>query len=322
MFPALYITGPAAVRALVNRLNSQTETERRLRATWLLALAPAQKCDPLEQMHVLLVLEQRAVQRRDQFLGVALAQRLWRNVLVEQKLEPVEQLRSGRLLFQSRRLAQGEERPHGFFHEPRLDRRIVRFDDPAHRLRVGKADVVKEAAAQESVGQLFLVVGGDDDDGPHARPYRLSGLVDVKLHLIEFEQKVVGKFDVRLVDLVDQQHWAKRRNEGVPQLAAADVVGDFGYARVAELRIAQARDGVIFIEALLGSRGRFDMPGDERGLKGGGDLRGEQRLAGAGLAFDQQRTLERDRGFNRGLQLVARHIGGGSFKTHHSSGPF
>src|SRR6202034_3867129 len=151
MFPALYITGPAAVRALVNRLNSQTETERRLRATWLLALAPAQKCDPLEQMHVLLVLEQRAVQRRDQFLGVALAQRLWRNVLVEQKLEPVEQLRSGRLLFQS----------------PRLDRRIVRFDDPAHRLRVGKADVVKEAAAQESVGQVLLVVGGDDDDGPH-----------------------------------------------------------------------------------------------------------------------------------------------------------
>src|ERR1700722_12185360 len=63
-----------------------------------LPLAPAQKRHPLEQMHVLLVLEQRAVQRRDQFLGVALAQRLWRNVLVEQKLEPVEQLRSGRLL--------------------------------------------------------------------------------------------------------------------------------------------------------------------------------------------------------------------------------
>ena len=118
--------------------------------------------------------------------------------------------------------------------------------------------------------------------GRTRRPHRLSGLVDVKLHLIEFEQKVVGEFDVRLVDLVDQQHRAKGRNEGVPQLAAANVVGDLGYARVAELRIAKARDGVIFIEALLGSRGRFDVPGDKRGLNGGGDFLSEQRLAGAG----------------------------------------
>src|ERR1700729_4560716 len=148
MFPAQYITGPAAGRALVKIASNRKLRQKRC----LLALAPAQKCDPLEQMHVLLVLEQRAVQRRDQFLGVALAQGLWRNVLVEQKLEPVEQLRSGRLLLQSRRLAQREERPHGLFHESRLDRRIVRFDDPPHRLGVGKADVVKEETGQESGG--------------------------------------------------------------------------------------------------------------------------------------------------------------------------
>ena len=152
--------------------------------------------------------------------------------------------------------------------------------------------------------------------GPHARLDRLSGLVDVKLHLIEFEQKVVGEFDVRLVDLVDQQHRANGRNEGVPQLAAANVIGDLGHARVAELRIAQARDGVILIEALLGARGRLDVPGDERGADRGGDLLREQRLAGAGLALDEQRTLERDCGVDRGLQFVARHISGGSFKTH------
>src|SRR3984885_5127402 len=146
----------------------------------------AQEGELLKQVHVLLVLEQCAVQRRDQFLGVALAQRLWRDVLVEQKLEPVEQLRSRRFLFQSRRLAQREERPHGLFHQPRLGRRIMRFDYPEHLLGVGKADVVKEAAAQEGIGQLLLVVGGEDEDGPQARLDRLSGLVDVKLHLIEF----------------------------------------------------------------------------------------------------------------------------------------
>src|ERR1700722_12366077 len=57
-----------------------------------LPLPPAQESELLEQMDVLLVLEQGAMQWRDQFLGVALAQRLRRNVLIEQKLEPVEQL--------------------------------------------------------------------------------------------------------------------------------------------------------------------------------------------------------------------------------------
>src|SRR5580704_3459760 len=108
----MHITGLAVRRVLVDRLESRTETGGRP-----LPLAAAQKGEPLEQMHVLLVLEQGAVQRRDEFLGVALAQRFWRDVLIEQKLEPVEQFRSSRLLFQSRRLAQREKGPHGLFHQ-------------------------------------------------------------------------------------------------------------------------------------------------------------------------------------------------------------
>jgi hypothetical protein len=48
-------------------------------------LAPAQERQPLEQMHVLLVLEQRAVQRRDQLARIAFSQHLRRDVLVEQE---------------------------------------------------------------------------------------------------------------------------------------------------------------------------------------------------------------------------------------------
>ena len=108
-----------------------------------------------------------------------------------------------------------------------------------------------------------------------------------------------------------------RRGEGLPQLAAPNVVGDVGHARVAELRIAQPRDGVVFVKALLGAGGRLDVPGDERRAERAGDLLREQGLAGAGLALDQERTLERDRGVDRGLQFVARDIGGGAFKAHH-----
>src|SRR3979409_293795 len=54
--------------------------------------------EPLEQVDVLLVLQQRAVQRRDNGLAVLGSQGVGRDVLGEQQLQPVEQL-GGRGLF-------------------------------------------------------------------------------------------------------------------------------------------------------------------------------------------------------------------------------
>ena len=82
-------------------------------------------------------------------------------------------------------------------------------------------------------------------------PDRLAGLVDEELHPIEFLQQVVGELDVGLVDLVDQKHDLPAGREGVPQLAALDVVVDVVEAGVAELAVAQPRHGVVFVEALL-----------------------------------------------------------------------
>jgi hypothetical protein len=47
-----------------------------------------------------------------------------------------------------------------------LEVREVHVDDLLHRLGVGELDVVEEAAAQERVGQLLLVVRGDEDERP------------------------------------------------------------------------------------------------------------------------------------------------------------
>src|SRR5262245_27923967 len=60
-----------------------------------LALPPCKERETLEQVHVLLVLQERPVQRRDQLPRVALAQRLGRDVLVQEQLDPVEQLGGG-----------------------------------------------------------------------------------------------------------------------------------------------------------------------------------------------------------------------------------
>src|SRR3954470_22310963 len=67
----------------------------------LTLLPPRHESQPLEQMHVLLVLEQRAVQRRDELLGILGAQRVGRHVLDHQELQPVEQLGGGRLLLEA-----------------------------------------------------------------------------------------------------------------------------------------------------------------------------------------------------------------------------
>ncbi len=96
---------------------------------------------------------------------------------------------------------------------------IVHAHDLLHGFRVGKADVVEEAAAQERIRQFFLVVAGDEDDGPVTRLHQLARLVDEELHAIELAQQVVGEFDVGLVDLVDEQHRLHRRLERLPQAA-------------------------------------------------------------------------------------------------------
>ncbi len=93
---------------------------------------------------------------------------------------------------------------------------------------------------------------------------RLAGLVDVELHPVEFLQQVVGELDVGLVDLVDQQHDRSVRLEGLPELALADVVGHVVHPLVAQLAVAQAADGVVFVKALLRRGGGFDVPLDHR----------------------------------------------------------
>ena len=84
-----------------------TMSERRTAITLVQVLAPdelepapggsvelrgLEEGETLEQMHVLLVLQKRTVQRWNELLGIALAQHFRRYVLDHQKLQPVEQL--------------------------------------------------------------------------------------------------------------------------------------------------------------------------------------------------------------------------------------
>ena len=192
----------------------------------------------------------------------------------------------------------------------------MHIDDAAHGLAVRKTDVVEEAAAQEGVGQLLLVVAGDDDDGAMPGADQGLGLIDIELHPVQLAQQVVGKFDIRLVDFIDQEHRALRALERLPHRAFLDVVGDVMYPRVAQLGIAQPRDGIVFIQPLLGLAGGFHVPLEQRPAERAGHFLGQQGLAGAGFTLDQQGTLQRDRRIHGQSQFAWSDVRISAFKTH------
>ena len=188
-------------------------------------------------------------------------------------------------------------------------------DDALHGLGIREPDVVEEAAAQEGVRKLLLVVAGDEDDRAVARLDQLLCLVDVELHAVQLAQQVVRELDVGLVDLVDQEHRAALALERPPQHAGHDVVGDVLDALVAELRIPQSRDGVVLVQAVLRLARRLDVPLEQRRIERARDFFGELRLARAGLALDEERARQRDRGIDCERKLAGRDVARGALEA-------
>ena len=98
----------------------------------------------------------------------------------------------------------------------------MHLHDFGHGLGLGKLDVVEEAAPEEGVRKLFLVVGSDDHDRAVPGLDGGAGLIDEEFHAVEFLQQIIGEFDVRLVDFVDQQHGVRFHLEGFPELAGLE----------------------------------------------------------------------------------------------------
>src|SRR6185437_7849179 len=118
-------------------------------ATLAPAFAAMEKGKPLEELHILLVLQECAVERRDELGGIALAQGFGRDAVDEQQLDPVEQFRGRGLLLQARHLAHLVEEGERVAQQILLQARIMHVYDARHGVAIGKADVVEETAAQE-----------------------------------------------------------------------------------------------------------------------------------------------------------------------------
>ena len=173
---------------------------------------------------------------------------------------------------------------------------------------VGEVDEVKDAASQERVGQLFFRVAGDDHDRAlHGDDVPLR-LVDGELHPVELVQEVVRELDVGLVDLVDQQDHALLGVEGLAHRTELDVFSDVVDVFVSKPGVVETLHRVVHIEAVLGTGGASDVPAKKRHPEGLGHRLGQQGLAGAGLAADQEGPFEHDRTVDRGLEGLARQV--------------
>src|SRR6516162_7181798 len=86
----------------------------------------------LEEVDVLLVLQERAVERRDHNLGVVRAKRGHRDLVGHQQLQPVDQLGGGGLLLEPGHLADLVEELEGLARELLADVRQMGGDDPVH----------------------------------------------------------------------------------------------------------------------------------------------------------------------------------------------
>ncbi|MPM96528.1 hypothetical protein SDC9_143692 [bioreactor metagenome] len=170
---------------------------------------------------------------------------------------------------------------------------IVGADNPLHHGRVGEGNIVEDAAAQKCVRQLLFRVGGDDNEGAVLRPDGFLCLRNVKLHSVQFPQEIVGKFQISLVDLVDQQNHLFFGLKRLAHLSKLDIFFYIVDAGLAELTVVQPGHGVIDIQAVLSLGGGFDVPNNQIEIQRLRRCLCQHGLARAGFALDEQGLLKR-----------------------------
>ena len=107
-------------------------------------------------------------------------------------------------------------------------------------------------------------------------------------------------------------------SNALPEVALADVVRNVPDPCVSELRVAEPRNGVVFVKPLLGAGRGLDVPFEYGEPEGARDLSGKVRLAGARLALDKKRPFQRDGGIDGNLEIARRHVGVASLELHAS----
>ena len=140
--------------------------------------------------------------------------------------------------------------------------------------------------------------------------------VNVKAHPVDFLKQIVWKLDIGLVDFVDQQNGQLRAFKCFPKLSLLNVVANVVDAFIAQLAVAQAGNGIIFIQALMRFGRGLNVPGDQRGIERLGYFFCQHGFTSARFTLHEKGASQRSSGIHCDLQVVSGDIGLGAFKAH------
>ena len=234
----------------------------------------------------------------------------------QQQLKPIEHFACRGFFLQTGRLAHFEKLCQSSLQKLRFQPGVMHFDNLPQSIWLRKTDVVEKAPAKEGIGQLFFIVGGDNYHWAMAGFDGFTGFIDMKRHTIEFLQQVVGKFDISLVNLIDEQNDLFSAFESLPNFAFFDIVRNIAHPFITELAVAQSADCIVFIKSLLGAGGGFDIPLYHVHAKRGCHLQGQFGFTCPWLTLDQQRAFQGHSGVHSHSQIIGGNIGIGGGKFH------
>ena len=205
------------------------------------------------------------------------------------------------------RAAQAPDEIGHLLRQPLAGLRHLRPHDRQLAFALGVVEPVVEAAALDRVVQFARAVAGEDR---HRRHHRADGAelgnADLVFAQVLEQEGLEGL--VGAIDLVDQQHRAgHRRLQRLQQRAPDQVVRlvDLGFdvarraLRLGRAHVQQLRRVVPFVERLALLQPVVALQPQQLARQRGGQRLGQLGLADAGLAFEQQRALQRAPGRRR-----------------------
>src|SRR4030043_1514866 len=105
----------------------------------------------------------------------------------------------------------------------------MNLNNPSYHVGLGKGDVVKIAATQKWIGEVFFSIRSDDDHGPM---FCFDGLIDldnIKFHLIQHIQHIILEISIRLVNFVNQKNHSLIGTKRLSYLSHPNILLDISH---------------------------------------------------------------------------------------------
>ena len=163
---------------------------------------------------------------------------------------------------------------------------------------------MEDTTAQERIRQLLLRIGSDNHDRAVLCLDRLSGLRNIKFHLVKLPEQVVRELQIRLIDLVDKENRLFFLLKRLAHLSETDVSGNIINAVRTKLAVVKTLYRIVHIKTVLCAGRRFNIPDQKFHIEGSGNRLREHRLSSARFSLDQERLFERRRNVNAADQFI------------------